>query len=307
MTEKTDRKHHAVDAPRISIYSIDPDESVIIGLDTNDGPEHELWGPEVRDPLDLNMVANIMELGVLVPVIVRKDPKHERPVVVDGRTRIRAAREANARLKKQGLETLRVKASYESSREKKRLAGIMVSANEIRRVDGLLRKAGKAKHLVQVCGHSEEEAGVRMGVSVSTIKNWVTIADMPSEVHDAIRQGRTNVTRALEHRDDSPEALIAWAKAEVALVAPQPEQQDEGPRRGQPPQLAAGRKRKRPGKVFLKKILKDYPISSELYHFIRWVVGDITAETVAKHVKGMDAAADRERKGDKRAARKARG
>ena len=304
MSEKTDRKHHAIDAPRISIYSIDPAETVIIGLDTDDGPEHELWGPEVNDPLDENMVANITELGVLVPVIVRKDPAHARPVVVDGRTRVRAAREANERLRKQGLEPLRVKASYEPSQNKKRLSGIMVSANEIRRVDGLLRKAGKAKHLVHVCGHSEEEAAVRMGVSPSTIKNWVTVADMPAEIHDAIRQGRTTVTRALEHRDDSPEALAAWAKAEFALVATPSAEQDGGPRRGQSSQLAAGRKRKRPGKVFLKKILKDYPLSQEVQYFIRWVIGDITAETVAKHVKGMDAAAERERRNDKAAARR---
>lgn len=74
---------------------------------------------------------NIMDRGVLEPIIVWKDPESGLSCVVDGRQRVRHTLEANKRLSNEGKEPLQVPAVTKRG-SAIRMAQAMVSANEIR-------------------------------------------------------------------------------------------------------------------------------------------------------------------------------
>jgi len=67
-TKETDMANKtSFDASRISAFSFDPDDLVLI----ND-PTHPLYDARIKLPLKPEFVANIKALGVTVPVVVRK-------------------------------------------------------------------------------------------------------------------------------------------------------------------------------------------------------------------------------------------
>lgn len=100
-------KHQVFDAARLGGFRFDPDVLVIIGLDTKDGPEHELWDERALLPYSEEMVLSLMDLGCLKTITVRKG-EDGRPEIVDGRGRAIAGREANRRLRKLGKTELLV-------------------------------------------------------------------------------------------------------------------------------------------------------------------------------------------------------
>ena len=59
---------------------------------------HPLYDERIHLPLDESMILNIMDQGVLEPIIVWKDPETGLSCVVDGRQRVRHTVEANKRL-----------------------------------------------------------------------------------------------------------------------------------------------------------------------------------------------------------------
>jgi ParB family chromosome partitioning protein len=71
---------------------------------------HPLYDERIHLPINEAMVLNIMEQGVLEPIIVWKDPESGLACVVDGRQRVRHTLEANKRLVKQGDSPLLVPA-----------------------------------------------------------------------------------------------------------------------------------------------------------------------------------------------------
>ena len=63
----------ALEGQRLNAFGMDPDKLTIIGLDTDDGPEHPLYDERVRLPLDESFVKNVKVYGVIEDVIVCKD------------------------------------------------------------------------------------------------------------------------------------------------------------------------------------------------------------------------------------------
>jgi ParB family chromosome partitioning protein len=61
---------------------------------------HPLYDERIHLPINEAMVLNIMDQGVLEPIIVWKDPETGKSCVVDGRQRVRHTLEANKRLAK---------------------------------------------------------------------------------------------------------------------------------------------------------------------------------------------------------------
>jgi ParB family chromosome partitioning protein len=61
---------------------------------------HPLYDERIHLPINDAMVLNIMDQGVLEPIIVWKDPETGKSCVVDGRQRVRHTLEANKRLAK---------------------------------------------------------------------------------------------------------------------------------------------------------------------------------------------------------------
>ena len=178
---------------RVNMYMFDPDNVVIVGLDTGDGPEHPLYDERVNLPLDEGLVVNIMYLGkVLETVGVRKDGDVAQ--CVWGRQRIRCCREANRRLREQGKEPVLVPATFERADEG-RLYGMMVSENELRRGDTPMARARKLAKLMDH-GSTREDAADTFGVTVQTIDNMLALMDLDKSVQGMVDDGKLSATAA---------------------------------------------------------------------------------------------------------------
>lgn len=202
-------------AKRGNLYQYDPNEPTIIGLDTKDGPEHELWDERIKLPLDESMVVNIMAIGVKESCLLRHNKAAGRYEVVDGRRRIMHAREANKRLKKAGEELVYVPAMLESGDET-HMAGVAISLNEIRRDDDTLTKAEKCMRLLQRNGNDHKAAAIRFGVSVAAIKNWAKVAELSPKVKKAVAAGEISASAAAELHGLEKEAQVAKLQKLVA-------------------------------------------------------------------------------------------
>jgi len=174
---------------------VDPDDLVII-TDKSD----PLYDPRVELPVEEPMVLNIMHKGILQNIrIVRRN---NQDVVITGRQRVKAAREANKRLRKEGKEPIKVPCVLTRGDEAEQL-GVMISENELRQGDGILAKAEKCKRYLDM-GRTEKEAAIVFGVTVQTIKNWMEIIGLSAAVKKAVDSGIISATAAAKLSGLSP-------------------------------------------------------------------------------------------------------
>lgn len=174
---------------RGNLYNYNPMDLVLV-----DNEEHELYDPRINLPLDEGLVRNIMVNGVIEPIVVTKAA--DGMLVVDGRQRVRAAVEANARLEKEGKEPLRVPCVMRRGTEAD-LFGVSISANENRQDDTPLGRAEKANRLLNM-SRSEDEVAVAFGVTTQCISNWVKLLSTCSPVRKAVEQGKIAASAAIE-------------------------------------------------------------------------------------------------------------
>lgn len=191
-----DMAKQAIEGTRLNAFGLDPDEVVIVGLDDGEGPDHPLYDERVALPLDEALVRNIMVFGVIEPIVVRKNGTFVE--VVDGRQRVRAAREANARLREQGSEPLAVPAVVKRG-DSGQIMGIMLSTF-LRQDDTPIAKAQKVARYLDT-GKSEAEAALVYGVSAQTIRNWMALLELAPAVQAAVTAGQIGAVAALELRD----------------------------------------------------------------------------------------------------------
>ena len=176
------------------IHYVDPQSVTIIGLDTEDNESHPLFDERVFSPVEETLVRNIQVYGVQQPVIVREIDGVT--AVVDGRQRTRATREAARRAVEAGevppkLPICSIKA------DDKRVQGIMVSTNELRRDDDILVKAAKAQRHLDLVGDIEEVA-IAFGRTSQTIRQWLSLLEADSRLHSAVRAGKIAATAACD-------------------------------------------------------------------------------------------------------------
>jgi ParB family chromosome partitioning protein len=191
-----------------TFYYFDPKSLLVV-----DDVKHPLYDERVNLPLDEHLVKSIMVKGVVEPVIVRLNGKDKKGVpiveVIDGRQRVRAAREANNRLEKEGKEPVRVPGVNRRG-EDADLFGVMVSANEIRQSDGPLTRAKKIQKYISM-GRTEDEAAITFGCSSATIKNLLGLLDLHPQVQAKISSGEIPVMVADKLRklpqDEQPAKL----------------------------------------------------------------------------------------------------
>jgi ParB family chromosome partitioning protein len=173
-----------------------------------------LFDERIGLDLDDNFVKNIMVYGINTPVLCRDEAG--RTVVVDGRQRVRAAREANHRFSAAGEIQLKVPVVFINGSDK-RVQGIMISANEQRRDDTVLTKAKKAARMLAMTG-SKEEVAIAFGKTTVTINSWLRLVNAVSDVHEAIEAGLISATAGVElsalPRDEQIAALTDLLKAQ---------------------------------------------------------------------------------------------
>ncbi|ENZ8018057.1 ParB/RepB/Spo0J family partition protein [Klebsiella pneumoniae] len=155
---------------------------------------HPLYDERIHLPISEAMVMNIMDQGVLEPIIVWKDPETGLSCVVDGRQRVRHTLEANKRLLKEGKEPLLVPAVAKRG-SAVRMAQAMVSANEIRQADTPLGRAKKMADALER-GHDEDDLALMFGVSVQTVRATLSLLDATQAVREAVEAGTVTVTQA---------------------------------------------------------------------------------------------------------------
>jgi len=302
---------------RANMFRADPSELVIVGLDTDDGPEHPLYDERINLDLEETMVANIGYHGVLKPIIVRKGADGQ-AFVVDGRQRVRHARAANKELVAQGAKPILVPIVVERG-DDARMLGISISTNEHRQNDGILVKANKAVRL-QSMGYDVPEIAREFGVSASTIKNWWSLLEAHPAVVRAVEDGTISPTVGYklaklntEDQRNALDELLAEAKQNGGKVtvtkakARASGQTGEGSGDGEGSNGSA--KPKAPGKALLRKVMEaatvaaagGEPILSEdAMAILRWATGDLRPKSI-KGLQGLihDATASRQEKAAK--------
>lgn len=179
----------------MSSTNINPDQLLIVGLDVHKGDrDHALYDERIHLPVDENLVKNIMVYGVIMPVIVREEDG--KLLVVDGRQRVRAAREAARRFGQSGEHEVKVPIKRQRGTDEI-LMGVMISANELRRGDEILEKAAKALRLVTLQGDARGVA-IAFGTSETTIRNWLSLMEALPEVRDAIKREDISASAGIE-------------------------------------------------------------------------------------------------------------
>ncbi|HBR2226379.1 TPA: hypothetical protein L9N04_002414 [Klebsiella pneumoniae] len=164
---------------------------------------HPLYDERIHLPISEAMVLNIMDQGILEPIIVWKDPETGLSCVVDGRQRVRHTLEANKRLLKEGKEPLLVPAVAKRG-SAVRMAQAMVSANEIRQADTPLGRAKKMADALER-GHDEDDIAVLFGCSVQTVRATLSLLDATQAVREAVEAGTVTVTQARQLASLKPE------------------------------------------------------------------------------------------------------
>jgi ParB-like chromosome segregation protein Spo0J len=175
----------------------DLNDLIIIGLDTSDGTDHELYDERAMKVLDENLVKNILVYGVIRPVTVREEAG--KLLVVDGRQRVRAARKARSMQSEAGEYEVKVPYTTHGvvGADRQRLAGIMVSTNEQRSADEILVKAAKAARMKGL-GASLDEISIAFGRSKTTIRQWFKLLEAHPTLQDAVKHGLIAVSAAHE-------------------------------------------------------------------------------------------------------------
>jgi ParB family transcriptional regulator, chromosome partitioning protein len=200
------KSKHAVEAPRVNLFLLDPEQVVLV-----EDVASAIYDERIKLPLNEALVLNVIQYGVLEPILVRKNAETGEVECVDGRQRVKAAREANKRLKKQGSELIKIPALFKRG-EPHTLMGAMISSF-IREDD---TAEGKAKKLARYLdlGRSNEEAAVTFGMSVATVKNLLALNDAPKNVRAAVQSGKITVSQGYKMARLEP----AEAKARLAKL-----------------------------------------------------------------------------------------
>lgn len=210
------KSRKAFDAPHTSLFVFDPDDLVVIGVDTRDTEAHALYDARAMKPISDEFVDNVIMLGVMENIRVTKS-ETGKAVVVYGRRRTLAARKANEIIRKSGKsdafiakyggprELIRIKADVAprgtSDAELALQAG---SENAIRLEENLLEKAARVHKILGLLPAKMPEpdkyrqVAVHFGVSETAIRQWLKVVEAAAVVRRAVADGTISATAAVK-------------------------------------------------------------------------------------------------------------
>jgi ParB family chromosome partitioning protein len=274
----------------IPAFSVDPRELTLVT-----DPKHPLYDERVHAPLDEAMIASIMAVGVIEPVVVRKNgPLLE---VAVGRQRVKNATEANRRLKAEGRYLIKVPIVIRTGEPKDIIVAAVIE-NEIRRPDVILIKSAKARRM-QHFGHTIADIAVAFGVVPETIENWLKLDELHPTIKRLVAKGKLNYTVAMR---------LAKLQREKQLLALE-ELLKAGATNANAVRVVVGgrlEKVRPPSKQVLRRVadamlkakefLRD-DASSDSYAFVSWVLGCVSSDELLKGVLSSKPIADAVRVG----------
>ncbi|MCD4848885.1 MAG: ParB/RepB/Spo0J family partition protein [Candidatus Aegiribacteria sp.] len=143
-------------------------------IDPNPFQPRKEWKPEEI----ASLAASIRSQGIIQPLILRKEGK--RYQLIAGERRLRAAREA-------GLDKVPVVVREASKEQMLALALI----ENIQRQDlGPMEKAEAFKRLSSEFDLTQEDMGNRVGMSRSSVANFMRLLELPESVQKMLRKGQ---------------------------------------------------------------------------------------------------------------------
>lgn len=280
----------ALPGTRTTAYATDPNDLVIIGVDTNDGPEHALYDERIKLPLSEEMVLDIMERGVMEPVLVRKSK--DAVEVVDGRRRVLHAREANKRLS----EKIMVPYLLRKGESDAQSIGVSISANEHRLDDPPMLKARKLEKFLAASG-TEEQAAIHFAVTKAAIGQWKKMLTLAPKVQKYIDQRKISASAASKLADLDHEAQVEAVEKMIAegnaTVGDAKAKAKTKKRRASGNDEEAS---KAPGKRVIKKVIAtnamfkkqngEGVLDDSFVKGIKWAIGDISGSSI-KGLNGL--------------------
>lgn len=190
---------------KIDVPLFDPNDVVLV-----EDKRSVLYDERVDNDFSESLVLNMMYApdgevpqGVLKVLLGRRNPETGKVEIIDGRQRTKAAREANRRLKKQGIGPIRLPVHLKRSNDS-RLMAALISANEHATVDSPMNRAKKAQRYIEQ-GHDEKEVALLLGQSESTVKNLLRLLDAPAVVRNAVDAGKITTSDAYRLAREEPE------------------------------------------------------------------------------------------------------
>jgi ParB family transcriptional regulator, chromosome partitioning protein len=192
---------------KTDVYFFDPADVVLVEDESSvlyDGRVHN----DCKEELVLSMMYapdGQTPQGVVKVLLGRRNPETGKVEITDGRQRTKAAREANRRLKKQGLPPIRLPVLLRRSNDS-RLMAMMITANEHATEDLPMNRAKKAQRYIDL-GHDEKEVATLLGVSEATVKNLLRLLEAPAAVRNAVDSGKISTSDGYKlAREDPAEA-----------------------------------------------------------------------------------------------------
>ena len=276
----------ALNASRLNAFSMDPNDIVIIGLDTQDGPEHPLYDARVLLPVSEELVQNILLHGVMQPGLVRKDGTQAQCVL--GRQRTRATREANIRRAAMGQPPLMMPVMAPVKADDSSLLAMMISENELRQADTYQVKAEKCRRLQQY-GWDVKRIAVAFGCTAQAVRNYLSFWDMSPTVQAEVEAGAISPSAARQLVDlPRAEQDVAVATIKEAVSA-QPTKEGKAPKAITQKDVATAQRAKEgkdavPTRALINKVLDHEDaanLSEDVIRALRWVAGDFPASKIA--------------------------
>ena len=190
---------------KTDVYQFDPVDVVLV-----ENKESVLYDERVDNDFKESLVLNMMfapdgvPQGVLKVLLGRRHPETGKVEIIDGRQRTKAAREANRRLKKAGIEPIRLPVLLKRVSSDQRMMAMLISSNEHGTEDSPSAKARKAQRYIDL-GRDEKEVAVLLGVSEATVKNMLRLLDAPAAVRNAADAGKITQSDAYKLSREEPE------------------------------------------------------------------------------------------------------
>jgi ParB family chromosome partitioning protein len=280
----------ALDGTRINAFGMEPKDLVIVGFDTDDGPEHPLWDERVkqlRSSVDQPFIDSIKRLGVIEPVVVRKNG--ERVEVIAGRRRTYGARLANEQLLAANKKPLNVPCMYKRPSEGE-AEEMRVAENEQRVGDSAIVKA---RNIQRYLDHGHSEADARIAFAESDLGRYLALLELDDRVQKAIDRGELAMTTALTLRDLTRDQQWEEAQKFIAsgVTVVEAKRQKAARQSGNGHAEEGEVRGKRPGAAVIRQLTANEKFLSELSddarHILFWFAGE---ESRAAKVKGLTAA-----------------
>jgi ParB-like chromosome segregation protein Spo0J len=263
----------------------DPESIIIVGLDTIEkNQDSPLYDERVEMDLPEELISSIREHGVQQNVVTFE--KNNKLVCVDGRQRVRAARELNRRILEGGGnkdDLVKVPVTKYIANGVG-LMGLGIALNEIRYEDPVPVKAAKLQRYLKL-GRTMEDASRAFGVQIPTLQNWLSIGKLTDELQEQVNDGTLSVNAAVD--------LSSMEEDDQKKVA---EEVKEAKEKGQNPKMVAKAVSRRvakntkfaksPGRRLIKKLISydqrtDY-VSDDFVKGAAWASGQIETKEVEK-------------------------